>query len=246
MNDDFPDVFLKRLQAVTNRRARIVIDHILKHGYVTTEELEVQYGYKHPPRAARDVREEGIPLETFTVKTTEGRSIAAYRFPDVRQIRNQQFAGRRTFPKAFKESLTSTDGVQCTICLQPFDLRYLQVDHRVPYQVVGDTKSLELDPDEYMLVCGSCNRAKSWSCEHCLNWIEIKTPAICRACYWASPATYKHIALQEIRRLELVWTGQEAAIFERLKARAEEWRSTMPDYVKSVIEKHLREGDQDG
>lgn len=37
MNDDFPDVFLKRLQAVTNRRARIVIDHILKHGYVTTE-----------------------------------------------------------------------------------------------------------------------------------------------------------------------------------------------------------------
>ena len=33
---------------------------------VTTEELkERYYGYNHPPRAARDVREQGIPLEPF-------------------------------------------------------------------------------------------------------------------------------------------------------------------------------------
>lgn len=63
------------LDKISNKRARIVIEHILKHGLVTTEELEQQYGYKHPPRAARDVRESGIPLETFRVKNKEGRSI---------------------------------------------------------------------------------------------------------------------------------------------------------------------------
>jgi hypothetical protein len=44
-----------------------VIDHILQYGFITTEDLENTYGYNHPPRAARDVREAGIPLETFKV-----------------------------------------------------------------------------------------------------------------------------------------------------------------------------------
>ncbi len=84
---DLPKDFLDRLKAVTSKRPKTVIDHILKHGFITTEELESKYGYNHPPRAARDVREEGIPLETFRVKNAEGRTIAAYRFGDVTKIR---------------------------------------------------------------------------------------------------------------------------------------------------------------
>lgn len=64
--------FRAQLEAVTAKRARIVIDHILEHGYITTEELKNKYGYNHPPRAARDVREEGIPLETFKVVGSMG------------------------------------------------------------------------------------------------------------------------------------------------------------------------------
>lgn len=64
---DLPDEFIERCRAVTAKRPRIVIEHILTHGYITTEELKEQYGYNHPPRAARDVREQGIPLETFRV-----------------------------------------------------------------------------------------------------------------------------------------------------------------------------------
>ena len=74
-----PKDFLAKLKAVTKKRPKTVIDHILKHGFVTTEELK-QMGYEHAPRAARDVREQGIPLETFRVKDSNGRSIAAYRF----------------------------------------------------------------------------------------------------------------------------------------------------------------------
>lgn len=62
-NRDLPDDFVKKCKAVTAKRPRTVIKHILEHGYITTEELREKYGYNHPPRAARDVREQGIPLD---------------------------------------------------------------------------------------------------------------------------------------------------------------------------------------
>ena len=78
----FPQQFLEKLNAVKNKRARVVIDHILKHGSISTQELKDLYGYNHPPRAIQDVRDEGIPIEKFTIKGLDGRSIAAYRFGD--------------------------------------------------------------------------------------------------------------------------------------------------------------------
>ena len=63
----YPKEFLEYVQSITNKRAKIVIDHILAHGFITTEDLEKTYGYNHPPRAARDVREAGTPLETFKI-----------------------------------------------------------------------------------------------------------------------------------------------------------------------------------
>lgn len=93
-----PKEFIKLCKKVTARRPRVVIDHILKHGHITTEELKSKYGYDHPPRAARDVREQGIPLVTSRVTGSTGRKserirlvipprsgldvlVAAHRFP---------------------------------------------------------------------------------------------------------------------------------------------------------------------
>ena len=93
------------LKEISNKRARIVVEHIMEHGFVTTGELEKKYGYNHPPRAARDVREFGIPLETFRVKHSDGRTIAAYRFGDLTQIQMGRLQGRQTFPKKLKDAL---------------------------------------------------------------------------------------------------------------------------------------------
>ncbi len=73
----YPKEFLELCASVTARRPKTVIDHLLKHGHITTEELKTKYGYDHPPRAARDVRELGIQLETFRVTAANGRKIAA-------------------------------------------------------------------------------------------------------------------------------------------------------------------------
>ena len=61
---DLPQDFIDVLNAVTNKRARFVIDTILKNGYCSNRGLK-KWCYEHAPRAARDVRELGIPLQTF-------------------------------------------------------------------------------------------------------------------------------------------------------------------------------------
>ena len=83
---NLPAEFLERLKRVTGRRSRIVVDHILEHGFITTDELEQIYGYMHPPRAVRDVREQGIPIETYRIKSSDGRNIAAYRFGNPSEV----------------------------------------------------------------------------------------------------------------------------------------------------------------
>lgn len=229
----------KLLKSISNKRARIVIEHILKHGHITTEELEKTYNYNHPPRAARDVREFGIPLETFRVLSSDGRSIAAYKFGDLNQIREGRLQGRQTFPKKFKEELISRYGDQCAICSGNFEARYLQVDHRVPYEVVGDAQETELNLEDFMLLCGSCNRAKSWSCEHCANWQNDKRRKVCLTCYWAKPDNYLHIALREIRRADILWNEDEIEAYERLKKSAFQDQKAISEYIKKIIHTYL-------
>ena len=157
-----PKDFLAKLKAVTKKRPKTVIDHILKHGFVTTEELK-QMGYEHAPRAARDVREQGIPLETFRVKDSNGRSIAAYRFgnPTKSEDKLSKTAGRTMLSKALKKALIEKYGSKCFIYLQPMEERLLQVDHRIPYEIGGEQD--EHDVNCFMLLSPSANRAKSWT-----------------------------------------------------------------------------------
>lgn len=229
-----PKEFLDRLKAVTAKRARTVIDHILEHGFVTTEELSERYGYDHPPRAARDVREQGIPLETFRVVGTHGRKIGAYRFGEPAEVKGGKLGGRKTWPKNFKETLVELYGPRCSICFTQYEHRYLQIDHRVPFEVAGNPAG-EPAPAEFMLVCGSCNRAKSWSCEHCKNWTTDRSIEVCQSCYWAAPENYAHVALRLIRRLDVVWTGDQVPEYERLVELSKYARKRLPEFVKDVL-----------
>lgn len=156
---DYPEDFLRLLQSVTAKRPRIVIDHILKHGYVTTEELKDVYGYNHPPRAARDVRESGIPLETFRVTGSDGRKIGAYRFGDPGKIQPKRVDGRTALSNEIKRALIERDGSKCFIYLEEMDAGDLQIDHRIPYEVIGD--HAETGPEDFMLLSPAANRAKS-------------------------------------------------------------------------------------
>ncbi len=236
---EYPEEFLELCRSVTAKRPKTVIDHILAHGHITTEELKDTYGYDHPPRAARDVREHGIPLETFRVVASNGGKIGAYRFGDPSRVRLKRFDGRTALSNELKEQLIAKYGCKCFIYLEEMDGRVLQIDHRVPYEVDGDDEVGMLNPDDFMLLCGSANRAKSWSCEHCENWTTKKDKKICLSCYWAYPEDYSHVAMRQIRRLDLVWEGDDVTSYDRLKEDAAAYGASLPEFVKEIIRKHL-------
>jgi hypothetical protein len=234
----FPNEFLELCASVTGKRPKTVIDHILKHGHITTEELKNKYGYDHPPRAARDVRELGIAFETFRVEAANGRKIAAYRFADPAKKKFRRFSGRTGLSKEIKDHLIAKYGCQCFIYLEKMDATNLQIDHRVPYEVAGEAD--ELQPEDFMLLCGSANRAKSWSCEHCENWKNTRDKSICLSCYWAFPEKYSHVAMRQIRRVDLVWQGDQVVQYDKLKSDVAKAGLEIPQFVKEVLAKVLK------
>jgi len=112
MSFDYPKEFLELLNSVEAKRPRTVIQHILKNGFITSQELKDMYGYNHPPRAVRDVREYGIPLVTYRIEGTDGRNIAAYKFGNPIDVKNMlsKLAGRTVLSKALKQALIEKYG----------------------------------------------------------------------------------------------------------------------------------------
>jgi hypothetical protein len=231
---DISEELRARIESIAAKRPRTVLDHILEYGYITTDELKQTYGYNHPPRASRDVRERGIELETFKVTGPDGRKIAAYRFPAEEVVGGRISGGRRSFPKKFKQLLLERDGEQCRICEGKFPGNILQIDHKVPYEIGGDTEG-SLNPDEFMLLCRSCNRAKSWTCEHCDNWKTIKNAAVCTSCLFGSPNRYEHIAMKQMRRLTLVWEGKDVQDYDSLEKEGSERGQHIRAYIKGIL-----------
>lgn len=227
---------LNRLNAITDKRPSTVIQHIIKYGYITTEELASKYGYEHAPRAARDVRERGVNLVTYRVKSSDGRNIAAYKFGEPVFIDNKisKVGGRTALSQALKKALIDKYGAVCFVYLKPMEERLLQIDHRIPYEIGGE---LDDNIDCYMLLSPSANRAKSWTCEHCPNWTR-KNLEFCSNCFWAHPENYTHIAGREERQIVITFSDNEIDDYNQLislvgKEKAE-------DKIKELISEFIK------
>lgn len=239
-NQDIDPRILALCEKVTAKRPRTVIDHLIEHGSVSTEDMQTLYGYDHPPRAIRDVRECGIPIETFRVSSERtGRRIAAYRFASPDQIIHGRIGGRTASSRRFRDALIERYGSRDAITGERCEPRYLQIDHRVPYEVAGDSVHDEDQPEDYMLLDASSQRAKSWSCEHCSNWQEGRSEAVCRSCFWAFPEDYAHIAGEHIRRVDIEWRGLEVEVFERIRKLAENEDTTVAALIKKLLARAL-------
>ena len=139
------------------------------------------------------------------------------------------------FGVLLEEALIGKYGCKCFIYLEEVAEAQLQIDHRIPFEVAGDT--VEQQPKDFMLLSGAANRAKSWSCEHCDNWRDLKKREVCLSCYWAYPENYTHVAMMPLRRLDLIWQGEATEQYEQLKTDAHQLGLPIPEYVKHLIEK---------
>lgn len=238
----YPESFIEKLSSVKSKRPKTVIEHILKHGFITSQELKNLYGYNHPPRAIRDVREHGIPIITYTTTGTDGRKIAAYKFGDPKDTSSNisKNLGRTVLSKSIKSALIEKYGPKCFIYLENIDEKDLQIDHRIPYEISGEID--ESNIDNFMLLSPSANRAKSWTCEHCSNW-EEKNIEFCIKCFWSHPENYEHIAGNSIRIINRYFSGNEIEDYNKLISLA--GADNAQNLIKRIIHKFLSDGDRD-
>ena len=234
---DLPKDFKDVLASVTNKRARFVIDTILEKGFCSTEDLK-NGGYEHAPRAARDVRELGIPLDTFKIKDSNGKSIAAYKFGDWETAKksNQlaKVSGRTQFAEQLKNALIERYGAKCHLYGEEYPARLLQPDHRIPYEIGGDPINM-LDTNYFMLLSPSANRDKSWACEHCANWSK-KSIDMCKTCYYAYPEEYQHIAGETEKKLNIVFNGEDIDLYNQIVKQAKLHNISYQSAVKRMLE----------
>lgn len=235
-----PATFIERLKKLKSKRAKVVANHILEHGFITTDDIR-NYGYKDPYRPTMDLRDEGIPLESYKIKNQQGVTISAYKFGNPADVRPERSGGRKAFSRAFKTKLIKQQGNICAICLDEIEGRYLQIDHRVPYQIAGEDSLIKRDINNYMLLCRSCNRSKSWSCEQCDNFINTKNPKTCLLCYWGNNNNYEHIALQKIRRVDITWRNDEVTVYELLNQEASSQGISLAKHLKNLLADYLNQ-----
>ncbi|MFG2501450.1 hypothetical protein ACGFSB_24965 [Streptomyces sp. NPDC048441] len=207
-------------------RAARARDHLLEYGSLTTEQLS-EMGYVHPPRAIGDLKDAGATIEGDSVKGSTGRTIRRYTLIEQMSMGK---AGRVGIPKRFRDALNAEFNFRCGICHGQFEARELQADHRVPFIVAGDKSDLKIK--DFMPLCASDNRSKSWSCENCQN-LASRDESVCESCFWAHPENYTHVATKQERRVNLTFQGDEIATsYEAIKEAAHSEGLSIEEWLK--------------
>jgi len=225
--------YIDQVLEVCSSRAVYVIKFILENGSINSEDIADE-GYRHGARAIGDVRDNGVPLITNKTKSTDGKSIAEYIFGPADEINRRKFGGRINFPASLKKQLLERYGAECAISRMILPIDKLEIDHRVPFYIAGDIEG-ERNPDDFMLLSKSMQRTKSWDCENCPNILSHLDINICKTCYWAYPEDYTHVAMKEMRNLNLTWEGKEIAEFDAMESECKENGKTVQDYLKEVV-----------
>lgn len=179
----------------------------------------------------------GIPLDTFKIKNSSGKTIAAYKFGDWEAAKktNQlsKVSGRTQITEKLKSALIDRYGAKCHLYGEEYPARLLQPDHRVPYEIGGDPIDMS-NTDYFMLLSPSANRDKSWACEHCPNWTP-KNIDMCKTCYYAYPEEYQHIAGVREKKLDLVFSSEDIDLFNEIVEEANLHNTSYQSIVKRMI-----------
>lgn len=221
--DQVEAIITQAVAGNASKRAKFVLMYILEHGTCTTSELE-DAGYRHPPRAVRDLKDAGVDIETVTEAykdpiTGNNKRRGRYVLRGVKEAN-----ARKPLTKRFADAVKAPG--RCEVC--GTTVEKLQADHRVPFAVGGETVPHVLN--EFMPLCASCNRSKSWECEHCPNW-GLRDIETCKSCYWSSPDSYWHIATKQVRRVVFELEDPELIV---------KWDEGGADF-KSFVEEYLRD-----
>ena len=69
---------------------------------------------------------------------------------------------------------------------------------------------------------------------------SLKDKSICRSCYWAYPEGYTHIGMCQVRRVDLLWEGDDVRVYEALQQRAISLEKEIPELIKEIINREIK------
>lgn len=227
---EISDELRAAIETVTNKRARFVLDHIVEHGLITADDIQAE-GYREHRRAVMDCRDLGFPISK--VPSPSGGGVGAWSLDLDAEVRAGR-TGRKNFSKSFRNRLIAKAGGKCEVCGASQADRTLQIDHRIPYEI--DPGTGDQVEAEYQMLCPSCNRTKSWTCEkECPNW-TVRDPSVCETCMWGSPSSYEHIATLDRRQATITWDGPDGvAAYERLSQAADDSGLTLEELLRTKL-----------
>jgi hypothetical protein len=68
-----------------------------------------------------------------------------------------------------------------------------------------------------------------------------KNIAVCKNCYWGNPFNYSHIALKDVRRLDIQWDGTEVADYDDIKEASDNQKIELPNFVKNILKNYIHD-----
>jgi len=222
----------RKITPELGQRAKIVLNQILDHGDCSTEWLQEQ-GYDHAPRAAQDLKDAGVPLKSHKkdMNSKTGNRMSSYYLLD--RNPSEVKAGRKQPPKKFKKDLIKKYDQRDHFTGQETAGHELTMDHRTPYDVGGDPDNF--DVKDWMLLGASSQQRKKHACSNCENQKNIREPATCRRCYWAYPEDYDHVAMENLRRVDVEFRGKDVDKFDQLEKYAKRMGLSIEDAMRSLI-----------
>lgn len=187
------DAFIDALLDPTlSKRAKRIRNLILQQGgWFAYSQLKETYACHR--RAKRDLVEKGITLSETKVRGDTIFELDPHAF-------QRQREGRLPLTPTELDELRARYNSKCVLCHTPHHQRHLEADHRVPFEVAGNSLHELHGIDAFQPLCGACNTKKQRACIECSN----RLPDVCQDCFWANPQTYAHVATIPERRLEVV------------------------------------------
>lgn len=189
------DDFLTCLMGPMGKRGQHLRDLLLEKERVST--YEIQQRYSSATRVASDLLAIGLTLKKESEKSEDGKVRTLYSLDPSGFVCAQE--ARQSIPGRIRVEVIG-QATGCRLCGTQVEKRVFQVDHRVPFCLVGNRLAQQEGVGAFQALCPSCNTAKSHACKRCPDPKEES----CRTCYWAYPEDYRHIAGKTERRLVLV------------------------------------------
>lgn len=221
-------------------RAKAAADLLMEKGVITKYDFEETHvPVSQAPRAIRDLKDHGIPIETLRkISVPQAKTkVNRYTLGSIDNINTSMRYGRMYDPTGMKEKLAKLHGDVCVFCGKKLTAKDRELDHKLPVNIFGDLSPVErLNPDNYQLVCRGCNRLKREATSHGAFDDQREGMDIVKQNYWYDPVQYRKNRDDRLYAHNvIVWnTSKDIQAYKQISQYAKDSSKSFQEALKDI------------